>query len=397
VALALAGTAISIWSAWHVGAGQVSGGDYGRSYAPSMSALLAGHLHAFFANVPPNGAGGSVLLRAPFALIGKVLVGDQITIFRFGALACLLTLVAVGIWVAADWRRRGISLPTRVGFLGLCACTPALLESVPLGHPEEPLGAALAVAAVLAAGAKRPLLAGGLLGAAVINKPWGVLAIAPVLLCSEGARVRALLPAATIVGCWLLAAILLDPAQLGSTVNTAQASIVAHPQDLWWPLTHTVGLYALPPAFLAAHARQIAVALGLAVAAALALRGRRLRVALDTNRCLALLALGFALRCLLEPSAHAYYQLPLLIAFAAWEGSARGSVSLSLAATVLLALDFGRLNEAAAIVPFLVYLAVLLPLCGLLLAGMFGEGRRVAAPSMPGRRSLTLQAGPHHL
>jgi hypothetical protein len=378
--MALAVAVISWWSAWFGGSWQATSGDYTVDYASAMNALLGGHFGAFFARLPTNGAGGSVLLRAPFALLGKLLIGDQLAIFRFGALACLLVLGALGLWLANDLRRRGISLSTRVGVVALCACAPALLDAVFYGHPEEPLGAALAVAAVLLAGANRPLLAGTLLGVAVINKPWGVLAVGPVLLCAPEQRTRILMPAGAIVGGWLLAAGLVDPSRLWLSVHGAETSIVAHPQDLWWPLAHMVRLYPRPPAILSAHARQLAVALAAAVAAALALRARRYRAPVGMERCLALLAFGFALRCLLEPATHDYYQLPFIVALTAWEARARGSVSVSLTAAILLALDFRRLEEATAAVPFLLYLAVLLPTCALLLAEMFaGSADRSSA------------------
>jgi glycosyl transferase family 87 len=372
IALSLGVVAISLKTAWFSGSWQASAGDYTVYYAPAMNALLDGHLAAFFANLPTNGAGGSVLLRAPFALLGKVLIGNQLAIFRFGTLACLLILGALGLWLTRDLRRRGASLATQVGVVAICAGTPTLLEAVFYGHPEEPLGTALAVAAVLLAGRDRPLLAGTLLGAAVINKPWGVLAIGPVLLlCAPGHRIRTLLPTGAIVGGWLLTAGLLDPSRLWLSAHGAETSIVAHPQNLWWPLAHTDGLYRVPPAILAAHGRQLAVALALATAVVLAVRAHHSGEPIGTERCLALLAFGFALRCLLEPSPHGYYQLPLVVALAAWESRARGSVSISLTAAILLALDFRRLEEAAAAIPFLLYLAVLLPICALLLASIF--------------------------
>jgi hypothetical protein len=368
--LALGIAVVAVSTAWSGDALQVAGGDYSTSYEPAMKALLDGHLGAFFANLPTNGAGGSVLLRAPFAGLGKLFGGDQLLIFRLGALACLLALGALGLWLAGDLRRRGVALATRIGLVALCAATPALLEAVSLGHPEEALGAVLCIAAVLAAGAGRPLLAGALLGAAVINKPWGALAVGPVLLCAPaGERKRVLAPAGAIVGCWLASAALVAPSQLLRSLHGAETSIVAHPQDLWWPLHHMDGLYPVPPALLYAHARQLAVALGLGAAIALALRALRSHTPAGTQRCLALLAFGFALRCLLEPSSHGYYQLPLLVALATWEVRARRSVAIALAATLLLTLDFGRLNESAtATFSYLLYLAVVLPICVVLLA-----------------------------
>jgi hypothetical protein len=380
--LAIGAAVIAALTAWSGDALQVSGGDYSKDYEPAMNALLAGHLGGFFATIPVNGAGGSVLLRAPFAGLGRLLGGDELLSFRLGALACLLALGALAVWLARDQRRRGVPLAARIGLVALCAAAPALLEAVSLGHPEEPLGAALCLAAVLAAGSDRALLAGALLGAAVINKPWGVLAIGPVLLCAPTGRRGLLIAlAGAIVGCWLASAALIDPARLLRSLHGAEASIVAHPQDLWWPLSHMDGLYAVPPSLLASHARQLAVALGMAAAVALAARALRTRTPVETGRCLALLAFGFALRCLLEPSNHGYYQIPLLVALVAWELHVRRSVAISLAATFLLALDFGRLNESAtATTSYVLYLAVLAPICALLIAAMSRGSRRLAAP-----------------
>ena len=375
LALGVIGVAVAtVWSG--ADASQVTGGDYAMDYQTAMNALLGGHMGAFFAHLPTNGAGGSLLLRAPFAGLAKLFGGGQLLIFRLGALACLLALGALGVWLAGRMRRRGIALGARVGLVALCAATPTLLEAVSLGHPEEPLGAALCVAAVLAADRDRPLLAGLLLGAAVINKPWGVLAVGPVLLCAPAQLRRIVGPAAAIVGCWLAAGALVAPGRMLAALHGAETSIVAHPQDLWWPLSHMDGLYSVPPALLSAHARQLAVALALASAVALALRALRSSAPLGVRQCLALLAFGFALRCLLEPSSHDYYQLPLLIALAIWEVYARRAVTIALAATLLLTLDFGRLNESAtATASYLLYLAVLLPVCVMLLADLVGPAR----------------------
>jgi hypothetical protein len=252
------------------------------------------------------------------------------------------------------------------------------------GHPEEPLGAALCIAAVLAAGANRPWLAGSLLGAAVINKPWGVLAVAPVLLCvADKQRAKALLPAGAIVGSWLASSVIVAPARFAQAIHGAETGLVAHPQDLWWPLAHTVGLYPLPPAIVSAHARQLAVTLALAAAATLALRAYRSREPVSTRQALALLTFGFALRCLLEPAPHDYYELPLVVALAAWEERARGSIAISLVAATGLALVFRRVNELQSIIPYALYLSILLPVCVLLVADMLRSTRSATARVSP--------------
>ena len=66
--------------------------------------------------------------------------------------------------------------------VGLCAANPITLRALDIGHPEELLGAVLCAGAVLAALRGRATLAGVLLGLAMANKAWAVLAIGPVLL-----------------------------------------------------------------------------------------------------------------------------------------------------------------------------------------------------------------------
>jgi uncharacterized membrane protein len=72
--------------------------------------------------------------------------------------------------------------------VALVAGNPLMLQALSIGHPEELLGAALCVGAVLAALHKRPWLAAVLLGLAVGNKAWAVLAIGPVLLALDQRR-----------------------------------------------------------------------------------------------------------------------------------------------------------------------------------------------------------------
>lgn len=382
--LALGVVAISFWIAWWSGSWQVTGGDYSMDYVPALNPLLSGHLDAFFANLPTNGAGGSLLLRAPFALFAKLLVGGPLATFRLGTLACLLALGGLGLWLSEDMRKRGRALTTRVGIVALYAGAPALLEAVYYGHPEEPLGAAMCIAAVLAAGAKRPWFAGALLGMAVINKPWGVLAIAPVMLCVTGKQqAKVLLSAGMIAGCWFLSFAVVAPARFAQAIHGAETGLVAHPQNLWWPLAHTVGVYPLPPEIVSAHARQLAVAVALLAAAMLALRVYRSRQPVSIQQALALLTFGFALRCLLEPAPHDYYELPLVVALAAWEERARGSITISLITMIGLSLDFRRINELPSAIPYALYLLILLPIFALLVADLLKNPRvRAVEPVM---------------
>ncbi len=337
-------------------------------YATAMNALLAGHLHMFFVHLPTNGAGGSIILRAPFAGMAKLTGGGQLALYRSGSFGCLLALGGLGLWLARDGLRDRHSPLVCLGLIAVYAGAPALLEAVYYGHPEEPLGAAFCVTAVILAGNDRPELAGLALGAAIINKPWGLLAVGPTLLCARAGWWRAALATSAVGTAWFASGILAAPGQFMRSVHGAETSLVAHPQELWWPLNHSDGLNPRPPAWLGAHARQLAVALAVTCAGVVAGRRHRGHQTTTVDSCLALLALGFGLRCLLEPATHDYYQLPFVVVLAAWELRCRGTTAVSVLILLLLAADFRRLNEYTPTLPYLVYIGLMVPLCFVLLA-----------------------------
>ena len=364
----------AVYVAW-LGFGVQTMGDYPYWFAPAMKALLAGHAGAFFHLLPTDGAGGSVLLRAPGALVGKLLVGGQLAEFRFGALECLLVLGGLGLWLGRDMAARGQPAVARLGVVALSVAIPVLLDAILFGHPEEPLGAALCVAAVLLAGAGRSGPAGIALGLAAINKPWGVLALAPALLAAPGgrARVRVAATAAAAAGAWYAATYVGAPGHFSASLSAI--SPVAHPEEVWWPLAHLVTqhgstpYYALP-AFVIDHGRQLAVLV--AVSLSLGLARRRTR---STEDCLALLALAFLARCLLDPSDHIYYHVPFLVALLAWEARTRGAPVLALLATGLLWLVFHTISGVAGVnVQFAAYLAAMAPLAAVLGGAVLGRG-----------------------
>jgi glycosyl transferase family 87 len=364
-------------------------GDYPMDYAPAMNELLGGHLVAFLAHLPTNGAGGSVLLRAPAALLGKLIGGSQLAEFRFGALFCMLVVGGLGLWLARDLREAGRPTLARACVIAVCVLSPAVLDAIFFGHPEEPLGAALCVAAVLVADDGRSGLAGLLLGLAMINKPWGVLALAPVLLAARERTLRVLLIAAAICVAWTTVAYLGAPSHFGRIVFGASTSVVAHPVDLWWPLAHLhlapgVTPAYFPPPFVSAHARELAVLLMLPLS--LPLLRRVDRSAAD---CLALLALLFLLRCLLDPSNHVYYQIPLVVALAAWEARSSRAPVLALGATGGFWLVFHTISGTGSLsAQFVSYLLVVTPLA-LVLATAVYRGRLCSSASLwRGRSAL---------
>ena len=114
--------------------------------------------------------GGSLVERAPFALLPGLWGGGALAVYRMVALPCLLAAAVLGVWLCARMRAQGHSTLARAVALGVCVANPITLRALELGHPEELLGACLCVAAVLLArrcpiGRDHSLLAGAAAGA----------------------------------------------------------------------------------------------------------------------------------------------------------------------------------------------------------------------------------------
>ncbi len=115
--------------------------DYDNEAAGSLAALTHGHLGGFFSSAPAYG--GSLLMRAPFALMTAFLGGGETAVYRMMALPCLLAVVGLGVVL---FKLRTDRLPrARWSLLVvvLAAGNPVFLRALDVGHPEELLGAAL--------------------------------------------------------------------------------------------------------------------------------------------------------------------------------------------------------------------------------------------------------------
>lgn len=294
--------------------------DYETEAAPAYAALLAGDWGGFLARCPAYG--GALVLRAPFAFATGALGGGEVAVFRVVGLVCLAAGAVLGLVLARRSARWGWLA------LALCAANPVTLAALDLGHPEELLGAALCVGAVLAAIDGRALPAGALLGCAVATKAWGVLAIGPVLLALPAGppRVRMAGLAAAVAG--LVLAPLALAGHGGSLARSAASTgpTIFQPYHLFWwlgdPGSVVIGGNGLPkpagwrtpPGWLSPLTHPL-IAL-VAIPASLAWsRTRRPRGA----DVLLLLAILFAARCVLDPWNTVYYALPLLLTLTAWE------------------------------------------------------------------------------
>ncbi len=382
--------------------------DYETEAKPAFSALTQGHVLEFLRLAPAYG--GSLVERAPFALLPGLWGGGALAVYRMVALPCLLAAAALGVWLVAQMRARpdGSRL-ARALALGICVANPLTLRALEIGHPEDLLGGVLCVVAVLLAARERPLWAGLALGLAIANKEWALLAVGPVLIAlapSPGARAwnRGWKPAILCIGCaGAVAAIVLAPLALvgssGFVASTrgaaAPPSTIFQPWQLFWFLGHhgsTVrGLfgevkvgYRTAPAWVGVISHPLIVAVSLPLTALAWFRGRRGR-----SDALLLLALLLLLRCVLDTWDTVYYPIPFVLALLAWEclgESRRRPAVLALSSTVLAWVSFVWLpGHVSADVQAAFFLAWTVPL------GV-GLALRLYAPELMGR--LTHRAKP---
>jgi glycosyl transferase family 87 len=371
--------------------------DYDNEARAAVESLVHGHLGGFLQLAPAYG--GSFLERAPFAFLPSLWGGGELAVYRMLALPCLLAGAVLGVWLVARMRREGRSKLARAVALAVCVANPVTLYALELGHPEELLGASLCVAAVLLAarpstGHGRPLLVGVMLGLAVANKQWAVLAAGPVLLVLP-ARQRL----TCLLGAGATAGAVMGPLLLSSSGFVADAralaspsSVIFQPWQLLWFFGHHGALvhgafgaakpgFRTPPGWSGAVSHPLVLGVALAITVALWLRRRQL-----TERdALLALALLLLMRCMLDTWDVVYYPLPFIFALLAWEvlGPANRPPVLALASSVLVWFNLHWMTthvspdaEAA------FFLAWSLPLAAWLGVRVFAPGR----PALSRRR-----------
>jgi hypothetical protein len=311
------------------------GTDYPGDAGPAIASLAHGDVHGFV-SAPVQMGPLSILLRAPLAALAGP---ESVWAYRLGALLCLLALAGLGALIA---RRAGAA--SGVLAAALLIANPVTVDALHLGHPEELLGAALCVAAVLLV-RDHQVGAAVALGAALATKQWALIAIAPVLIAAPpGTRARVAAVTAGVAAAVVVPVALADPHAFVSAMDHPAFGLAEMRTGNLWGFaatSHTVSLGAgqetvayLVPAWLQhlAHPLVAALTLGLGIAA---LRSRR---AIDP---LALLALLMLLRCALDPWDHAYYHAPFLAALVAWEVlEARRAPWLSVLAAAWLGVVF---------------------------------------------------------
>ena len=345
---ALAAAAAMCWLTLH----GFAWNDYDDEVSAAFRSLIDGDVAGFLSQVP--GYGGSLVLRAPLAGAVAALGGGELAVYRAVSIPCVVALAVLGVMLVRRMGARGRTTGARALVLGLCVANPVTLRALDMGHPEELLCAAFAIAAVLAALGSRTVLAALLLGLAIATKSWAVLAIGPVLLALPGRRLFALaLAGATTVA--VLMPILLVGSHGAMITGASQTGQIFVPWQAFWFLGETGhvviggnGLpkpagYRVPPEWLSPLTHPLIAFLVVPLSLAWA-RVHRARLRFGGEQILLLLALLFLLRCVLDPWNVVYYELPFLLALLAWETLCRPERPpvLALAATAVTWVTFER-------------------------------------------------------
>jgi hypothetical protein len=233
------------------------------------------------------------------------------------------------------------------------------------------------------------VVAGALLGLAIANKPWAVIAVVPLLAILEAGRIKLLATAAAATTVVMLPLVLAGDAVQEAAAVARTTSGIFQPWQIWWFLGEhgqvVVGNFGEKPDFrmgpkwLSGMAHQVVVLVPVALSLALLPRLR----SRPWHDGLLLLALALLLRCLLDPWNISYYSLPFLLALVAWEIHAEERPPVvSMAATLLCWLTLVSLPSIAhPDVQAAAYLAWSVPLAGWMAARLLGVRVRSRAPS----------------
>jgi hypothetical protein len=318
---------------------------------------------------------------------------------------CLLVAALLAAWIGWTAPRTSAAkaglIAGAVAVLVIVAAPPTA-QAVVLGHPEEVLASALAVAAVLAACAQRPLFAAVFLGLAIGTKQWALLAAAPVLLAVRRDRWKVVLLAGGL-GLLLTATLpLADPGAASQARNSVFSAHLTNPFSVWWPFGSAVPrpeggtgarvVHRLPFGLTRASASAVALGLALAALAALAAVPVRRRRRLGSIDALALLALLGLLRCVTDPTPLEYNFVDVLIALAAWEAVQLKRVPVaSIAAMGAVWLVTDRLTASAPYVLSALALSGTIVLAAYLVRGAFGPSAEHRTPRFifPGQEPIT--------
>jgi hypothetical protein len=285
--------------------------DFYREVWPAYRTLASGHLVEFIRIGPAYV--GSALLRAPFGLLPMSWGGGAKQVFFAAALPCVVALTAFAAWLGTQ-RTTADGKPRRLGVMLLCLLSPVTIIALVGGHPEEILGGVLCVVGVVLAANGEVEWASVVIGLAVINKAWALVAVPVALVVTPDRRVRgALIMAATagavLIPIWILRST--GGVGDGAALGTGLGKFFNPPQLLWWFGRHS---------WIALHSRELIVLTAFACALLWWRRSATKRPSADrVADALLLLAMVLLLRAALDPWNNFYYHVPFVLALLAYE------------------------------------------------------------------------------
>lgn len=348
--------------------------DYSIEAQPAFEALRHGHVGLFLDRCPAYG--GSLILRAPLALLPNIWDGGVIAVYRSVSSPAILLLLAYGLALFAT--SLGLGSGRRAAWIAmlLVLANPLTAYALLTGHSEEVLVTIAIIGAGLATRTDRAGVAGLLLGIAVASKPWAVVAAGPLLLALDSGRIRFLATAAFAAVLILLPLLVNGGPGLTTTTDVAHSTgSIANPWQIWWflgdhlgPVHRTFGRvfhdYRTEPQWVTRVSHPLVVI----VPAAICLARPRLLKERPWYDVLLLLAAVLFLRCLLDTWNHHYYALPSVLVLGAWEVLAMRrapfiawGVTLLTVVTVLITPTFASADLQSVLylawaVPFLAWL-----------------------------------------
>ena len=310
--------------------------DFYREAWPPYRSLTHGHVLGFLQFGPTYV--GSLILRAPFAMLPLLWGCGARAIYFASALPCMLALAGFCAWLTT---RSSSRLPSARAIalspVFVCIFNPITVVALFGGHPEEILGAVLCVLAVMLAVRGRASWAGLVLALAVVNKSWALVAVPVVFAALPASRRIAALTFLATCTAVLLPVVLarVQGVSSGVTASVAASPAAAQigaifnpPQLLWW-----FG----QGAWIVKEARALIVLVPVAIAGIWWLRrGTDQAGASRLPQALLLLTLVLLLRAALDPWDNLYYHLPFVLSLAAYEASMGRKPMLALTCSIVL-------------------------------------------------------------
>jgi Glycosyltransferase family 87 len=369
----------------------------------SIDALSEGDLHGFFANQPPMGS-FSLLVRTPPAIVSNALGGDDLAVYRSGVFICVLAAGLLAVFLAASMIRAGRPWTVWALLAAACLINPLTYQAAYWGHPEEVLGAVLAVGAVIAAGRRHWLVAGLMLGAAIATKQWAALAAIPVLIAAPGGtRVRLALTCAALAAALTVPMLAADPARFHAAQNNVSLKSsytnTVTATNAWWAFASEsfgegldvyghkkeIAQFSLPDSV--GRGLHMGV-IGVAALLSLVYARRRRDAGWNPDDVLQLLALLFLLRCMLDPLTFSYHHTPFLIALISFEALRRRVPVLSAYSIgALLVMNEVVVPAGEPALTNLFYLAWTIPLAAVMALPLSGRTAARSLGALGGDRS----------